>query len=327
MLAMLRHWRDCVSNFPGNRCRLNRIEHATVPDLLLVVLTALIWGSAFTAIKVAVPETGPYWLAASRVTIGFLVLVPYAMWRGFVLPATAWMWFLVALMAVFNVVVPFLLISWAELSIDAGVTSLLMGTGPFFAIIGSHLFTTDDKLTPTKALGVILGFCGVLTIVGFDAFSGLGRSNLLAQIACFLGSMSYVASGLLVRKIDIPPGRLACLALGISSLCLLIIALLADGMPSPDISAEASFALVYLGLLPTGFAYLLRFYLIRKIGYSTFAIGLNLIPVFGIFLGVLLLGEALSLRIVFALLLVVCGLFVTRLGPKPHPAGKPAHDG
>ncbi|MCP4317162.1 MAG: DMT family transporter [Hyphomicrobiales bacterium] len=305
---------------------MNRIENATVPDLLLVVLAALIWGSAFTAIKVAVPETGPYWLAATRVTIGFLVLLPYAIWRGFILPTSSSVWFLLVMMSLLNVVLPFLLISWAELSIDAGVTSLLMGTAPFFALIGSHLFTTDDRLTRTKTLGVLLGFCGVLTIVGFDAFAGLGRSNLMAQIACFLGSMSYVAGGLLVRKIDIPPGRLACLALGISSLALIGIALLADGLPSLDISANATVALLYLGLLPTGFAYLLRYYLIRKIGYSTFAIGLNLIPVFGIVLGVWLLGEALSVRILLALALVVCGLFVTRLGPKPLQTGTTVND-
>ena len=94
----------------------------------------------------------------------------------------------------------------------------------------------------------------------------------------------------------------------------------------PHLSANAAFALIYLGLVPTGLAYLLRFHLIRKIGYSTFAIGLNLIPVSGIILGVLLLGETLSLHILVALMLVVCGLFVTRLGAKPQPMGTTAHD-
>ena len=305
---------------------MDTIRKASIADLLLFVLTAVIWGSSFVAIKVAVPETGPYWLATIRVTIGFLVLLPYAIWRGLVFPRTARTWLLLLLMAAFNVVVPFLLISWAELFIDAGVTSLLMGTGPFLALIGSHIFTHDDKLTPTKALGVLLGFLGVLTIVGFDAIAGLGRSNLAAQLACFLASLSYVVSGLLVRMIDIPPGRLACLALGVSSLALIAISLVADGRPSFDLSANAALALVYLGLVPTGLAYLLRFHLIRKIGYSTFAIGLNLIPVSGIVLGVLLLGETLSLHIILALMLVVCGLFVTRLGSKPQTTGTTAHD-
>lgn len=296
---------------------MQTIRHATVFDLALIALAALIWASAFTAIKIAVPETGPYWLAAIRVTIGFLVLLPYALYRGILLPKGGMMWLLIIGMSILNVVFPFILISWAELSIDAGITSLLMGTGPFFALVGSHFFTSDDKLTPNKLIGVLLGFSGILVIVGFDAVAGLGSANLLAQLACFLGSLCYVTAGLLIRRIDMPPGRLACLALGIASVVLIITAATRDGLPNLDLSADAGISLVYLGLLPTGFAYLLRFHLIRKIGYSTFSVGLNLIPVFGVFLGLWLLSEPLTPHIMLALMLVVCGLFVARMGPRP----------
>ncbi|WP_419913332.1 DMT family transporter [Hoeflea sp.] len=305
---------------------MEKIERATIADLLLIGLTALIWASAFTAIKVAVPETGAYWLAAIRVVLGFIVLLPYALWKGFIFPQDSRTWWLLIGMSLLNVVFPFLLISWAELSIDAGVTALLMGTGPFFALVGSHIFTEDDKLSATKLIGVAFGFTGVLIIVGYDALAGLGRSNLLAQGACFLGSMCYVTAGLLIRRIDIPPGRLACLALGTSSIALLALAFVADGAPTMDLSANAAMALVYLGLLPTGLAYILRFHLIRKIGYSTFAMGLNLIPVFGVFLGIWLLGEPLSARILLALCLVVCGLFIARIEPKKRTPEPAAHD-
>ncbi len=291
---------------------MTRIQRATIPDLILVALTALVWASGFIAIKVAVPETGAYWLAAMRVSIGLLVLLPYALWKGILLPTSTRMWILVLGMSLVNVVLPFLLISWAELSIDAGVTSLLMGTGPFLALVGSHIFTTDDKLTGTKFLGVVLGFTGVLTIVGFDVLYGLGSANLLAQAACFLGSVCYATAGLLVRKIELPPGRLAFLALAVSSMLLIPLALFHDGPPPTDMSQNALLALIYLGVIPTGFAYLLRFHLIRKIGYSTFAMGLNLIPVFGVFLGVWLLDEPLSWRILIALALVVCGLYAAQ---------------
>ncbi|MCY6380647.1 DMT family transporter [Hoeflea prorocentri] len=294
--------------------------------MFLVALTALIWASSFIAIKVAVPETGPYWLAASRVAIGFLVLLPYAVWKGIILPKTGRVWLLVLGMSMLNVVVPFLLISWAELSIDAGVTSLLMGTGPFFALLGSHIFTNDDKLTTGKLIGVACGFGGVLVIVGFDALAGLGRTNLLAQFACFLASLCYVIAGLILRKIDIPPGRLACLALGISTAILCVLAYLSDGLPDVQLSMQSTVALIYLGLIPTGLAYIMRFYLIRKIGYSAFAMGLNLIPVFGVLLGVVLLGETLSIRILLALLLIVCGLFIARIEPRKRMPGKTVND-
>lgn len=294
---------------------MQTIKHATLSDIGLIALTALLWASAFSAIKIAVPETGPFWLAAIRVLIGFLVLLPYAIYRGFKLPRGRSMWLLVIGMSLLNVVFPFILISWAELTIDAGVTSLLMGTGPFFALVGSHILTADDRLTPAKLIGVLFGFLGITVIVGADAIDGLG-GNLPAQLACVLGTLCYVAAGLLIRRIDIPPGRLACLALGISGIVLVLLAIWQDGAPPLDLSSEASISLVYLGLLPTGFAYLLRFYLIRKIGYSTFSIGLNLIPVFGVLLGLILLGEPLTLHVTIALALVVCGLFIARMGPR-----------
>ncbi|MCR9134717.1 MAG: DMT family transporter [Alphaproteobacteria bacterium] len=300
---------------------MQTIKHATLTDIALIALTALLWASSFVAIKVAVPETGPFWLAAIRVLIGFIVLLPYAIYRGFMLPRGQTMWLLVLGMSVLNVVFPFLLISWAELTIDAGVASLLMGTGPFFALLGSHLFTTDDRLTVPKLVGVLCGFSGVLVIVGVDAIEGLG-SNLAAQSACVGGALCYIAAGLLIRRIDIPPGRLACLALGISGIVLVALAAWQDGAPPLDLTPEASMSLVYLGLLPTGFAYMLRFYLIRKIGYSTFSIGLNLIPVFGVLLSLILLGEPLTLKVTVALVLVVCGLFIARMSPKTdHKAG------
>src|SRR5690606_27988623 len=106
--------------------------------------------SAFIAIRVAVPETGPVWLAAIRVGIGFLVLLPYAIWRGMVWPDGRGQWALIAGMATLNVVAPFILIAWAGKTIEASVLALLMGTGPFLALIGSHLMTDDDRLTPRK---------------------------------------------------------------------------------------------------------------------------------------------------------------------------------
>ena len=107
----------------------NQISKPTPLDLFLMALTAIVWASAFVAIKVVVGETGPLWLAAWRVLIGFLIMTPYVIWRGLILPTTPHVWGLLTITAIFNVVIPFFLISWAEQEIDAGIASLLMGTG------------------------------------------------------------------------------------------------------------------------------------------------------------------------------------------------------
>ena len=279
-----------------------------------MVITAIIWASAFVAIKVVVVETGPLWLAAWRVAIGFAVLLPYAIWRGFIWPQNSKMWVRICVASLFNVVLPFFFISWAEQTIDAGVTSLLMGTGPFLALFGSHVFTSDDKLTAPKFIGVLLGFAGVLTIVGGDAISGLGGQTILAQVAVVGGALCYTISGLMVRRIDIPPIRLGCLVFGSGMIILIGAAFILDGTPNMSLSTTVLLSLIYLGVFPTAIGQILRFTLIKRVGYAAFALALNLIPVIGVGLGALLLGEVITPRIFIALALVLTGLFVARTG-------------
>ncbi|MEQ8481325.1 MAG: DMT family transporter [Hoeflea sp.] len=279
-------------------------------DIGLMVLAAIIWASGFVAIRIAVPETRPIWLAAMRVGIGVLVLLPYGLWRGMVWPQGTMQWLLILGMAMLNVVVPFIMISWAGLTLDVSVMSLLMGTGPFLALLGSHLFTDDDRMTSRKFVSVLLGFAGIVVLVGPSAFAGLGSGSLKAQLVMLAASCCYVTAGLLIRRIRMPPVRLAALALTIGATALFPIALVSEGPPQLDLSWPAVSALVYLGVFPTGIAYILRFRLIRAIGYSRFSLTINMIPVFGMALGVLLLGEPLTVNSVLALALVLSGLYV-----------------
>lgn len=289
------------------------IRKPTPLDYSLILALVIIWASAFLAIKIVVPETGPLWLAAIRVLIGFMVLLPWALWRGFIWPRDMRQWRLLVLVAILNVAAPFFLISWAELTINAGVASLLMGVGPLLALIASHIFTTDDRFTPLKLAAVLLGFSGILLVVGADAILGLGK-NLPSQLAALGGSACYVASGILIRRLQgFPPVRLSCLVLGIASIILVGFAASIDGAPNLDMSGNAWLFLIYLGLVPTGIGYILRYRLIQAIGVSAFALGLNLIPVFGIIMGAVFLGETISWTVAAALLLVVSGLFLTRL--------------
>ncbi len=279
-------------------------------------ITAFIWASAFIAIKVVVVETGPLWLATWRVAIGFAVLLPYAIWRGLTWPTNPKVWLLIFITALFNVVLPFFFISWAEQQIDAGVTALLMGAGPLLALVGSHFFTSDDKITRYKAIAVVFGFAGVLTIVGIDAFSGLGGTTLIAQLAAITGTFCYTIAGLLVRRIDIPPIPLGCFAFGAGIIQLLIAAFIFEGAPTLDLTPTVVWSLLYLGIIPTALGQILRFTLIKKIGYATFALALNLIPVLGLAMGALLLGEIITLRTLIALVLVLTGLLISRFAPR-----------
>ena len=189
-----------------------------------------------------------------------------------------------------------------------------MGIGPFMAIVGSHFTTVDDRLSRAKVFGAMIGFSGILVLVGWDAIQGLG-DNLLGQGAAMLGAACYVTSSLLIRRLGpFPPVRLSALILGMSSLTLLLISLSFTGLPAHSFSPQSWLGLVYLGVFPSALGYVLRYRMIQTVGVSAFASSINLIPVFGVLLSAWLLGEALTVNVFIALALIVTGLSIIRRG-------------
>ena len=289
------------------------IRKPTPADLASMLFLTIVWASAFIAIKVAVPQTGPVWLATMRTVLGFAVLLPWTLYRGLVLPHTPRSWGMLFLVSIFNVSLPFLLISWAELTISAGITSLLLATGPLLALVLSHVTTHDDKINLNKMIGIACGFSGIALVVGRDALDEVSLGTILSQLAVLGASLCYAISGAMIRKVtDIPPTRMATVILGMASLELLILGIL-DGVPDfTALSGDAWMSLLYLGVLPTGLATIMRYRLIQTVGASFFSLGMNLIPVFGVILGALLLAEVVALTTWIALMLILLGLAIAR---------------
>lgn len=291
----------------------------TLLDFFSLVALAAIYGSAFTAIKIVVPEVGVYALVLIRVVVATLVLLPYAIWRGWQWPKTTRTWTLLGLLSLFNLLLPFALVSWAQLSIDASLMALLMGAGPLFGLVFSHLATRDDRITLPKLLGVVVGFIGVALVVGIQAFDSTAQA-ILAQGAALLASICYAASGLIVRQIDgIQPTRMATIVLGMGSIALLAGAPFALDSPLEtlaNLELHVVLTVLYLGVITTGLAYIIRYRMIRAIGMSYFSLSINLVPVFGITIAALTLSEPLSFSLLAGLVFVLGGLMIARLGAR-----------
>ncbi len=296
------------------------IRIATPSDMLLLVLLAAIYGSAFTAIKIAVPELGPFGLVLARVLVGFAVLLPYALARGWTWPSSRSSWALLGFLCAFNLIIPFFLVSWSQQHINASLMALLMGAGPLFGLLMSHATTTDDRLSGPKVAGVAVGFAGVALVLGVDAFTGLSGGSIearLAQAAALLASACYAVSGVFVRRItDLPSHQLASLVLGFGSVAMLV----ATPLLMPDIidvttrlSPDAILATLYLGAITTGGAYILRYRLIRTVGMSYFGLSIYLVPVFGVAIAAVWLSEPIPLSLLAGLGLILGGLAVARL--------------
>lgn len=292
----------------------HQLRHPGLFDLFKIALLGAIWGSAFLAIKLSVHETGPLWLVMIRVAIAFLPIALFALWRRDRLPPDRREWLIIIAMSLLNTVGPFFLISWAELHIPAGVTSLIMGIGPLVTMVAAHFTTPDDRFTGGKMAGMLLGFAGLALVVGPEFAQGLGF-DALAYAAVWAGMLCYVAAGTLirfVRRTSVP--MMTAVNMGVAVAALAPIMLL-NGAGLPDMSATAALAALYLGLVCTGLAYLLRAHITLTVGQSYMSMASYFMPVSGVLLAWAVLGEPLTWHIAAALAFVLAGFMISRRKP------------
>ncbi len=278
-------------------------------EWLLLITLSVLWGGSFLFGKVAVAEIPPLTLAFLRVVTACLVLwVVVAVLRT-AMPATLLAWTPFLLLGFLNNVVPFSLILWGQQEIGAGLASILNATTPVFTVLVAHVALADERLTPGKGVGVLLGLLGVAVLVGLDALSGLGQ-NVFAQLACLGAALSYGLAATYARRFrGTPPLAVATGQLTASSLILLPAILLIDApwaLPMPG--AATIWSVLALGTASTALAYILYFRIIRTAGATNGALVTLLVPVSAILLGATLLGERLALTDILGMALIGLGL-------------------
>ncbi|MHA1153340.1 MAG: DMT family transporter [Alphaproteobacteria bacterium] len=284
-------------------------------DYLLLLLLSAIWGSSFLFIKLAVVAIPPMTLVAARLGLAALALLLFLAATGRRLPRDGGIWRRFLLVGVAGNVVPFFLINWGEVTVDSSLAAILLAANPLATILLAHAFTSDERLTPLKGLGVIVGFGGIVVLVGPDALTGIGR-DVMSQIAIVGAACCYAVTTIFVRRsrlIELPPAVNATGVLLSAAVIALPLALVIDRpweLPAP--STGALLSVVVLALLCTSAAFLILYRLLTTTG-ATFVSLLNyLAPVFGVFWGALLLGESLDLETLGALGLIMIGLGLTQ---------------
>lgn len=277
---------------------------------LQLLALSVLWGGSFFFVGVAVHELPPLTIAASRVGLAALALLAVLHLSGVALPRDPLVWRAFLVMGLLNNVIPFSLIIWAQGQIPSGLASILNATTPISTALVAHAFTTDEKLTPNRAAGVLLGLAGVVILLGPDLLAGLG-GNVMAQGAVLVATVSYACAatfGRRFRRLGVPPLATAAGQLLGSSAILLPLALLAERswlLPLPSLPVLA--ALLALALVSTALAYVIFFRVMAQAGSNVNLVTL-LVPVSAILLGVLVLGEALSLRHFAGMTVIALGL-------------------
>lgn len=282
----------------------------TASDWFWLVVLSLFWGASFFFGQVAVKEIPPLTLALGRVAIAAAILLIYLRIIGLRLPERA-LWPSLAVMACLNNVIPFALIYWSQQHIPSGLASILNATVPLFTILAAHALTHDDRITPARAAGVVIGFLGVITVIGPQGLREAGV-HLAAQGASLLGAFFYALSGVYGRRFQKQkPAPVAAGLLLFSTLFLLPLSFLFDHpwtLPFPGV--PALWSVLGVAAISTAAAFLIYFHVLARAGATNLLLVTFLVPISAILLGALFLNELLALRHFAGMAIIAIGLAV-----------------
>ena len=284
------------------------------------ILLGAIWSSSFMWIKIALREVGPTTLVAYRVVLGLLFGIAVIFIQRVQWPRSFKEWFPLLLVGITNIAAPFFLISWGEQSIDSAVASILDATVPLFTILLAHYLLHDDKITTPKVLGLLVGLAGVVVLMSKDI--GASPSSLLGQIAVVVACVFYAGSAVYVRKttVEVPGIVRSAVPLISATVTMWLATFLVEAPVKVPQLGITWVSLLFLGVLGSGLAFVMLYYLIHEIGPTRTTMVTYLFPLGGVILGVVFLHEQLTWQLVTGATLIIASLVVANWEPKKAPS-------
>jgi drug/metabolite transporter (DMT)-like permease len=285
-------------------------ERAARVDWLVFLGLGFIWGSSYLFIKLAVDDFGTSTLVALRLLIGSVLLWGVILVARQPLPRDRRIYGHLVVMAVINIMIPFLLITWAERSVESSLAAILTSPVPLFAIVLSALFLPDEPIRINGLLGLVVGFIGVVILVS-PGLTGQG-SSVTGQLALLGAAFSYACGAVYARRNvrGLAPMVPAVFQVSFAAIMASVLALLFEHPWTATPDAQAVFSILWLGILGSGVAYLFVFRLFAHWGATRTTLVAYEIPVVGIVLGFLVLGEPVDARIIVGTGLVIAGVAI-----------------
>jgi drug/metabolite transporter (DMT)-like permease len=282
-------------------------------DWVMLITLATVWGGSFLFNAILVAELPVITIVAIRVTVAALALWGFARVTRRKIPTTPQVWGGLLILGVLNNAIPFSLIVQGQTQITSGLASILNATTPLFTILVAGFFLTDERFSILRVLGVIVGFSGVILMVGPEALGGLG-ADFWAQLCALGAALSYgFASvfGRRFRELKVDPVMVATGQVTMSSLVLWPIALWIDGPQDIlGLSFNAAASMFGLAVLCTSFAYIVYFLILERAGATNISLVTFLVPISAIILGVLVLGESIFIKEIIGMTLIGLGLAI-----------------
>jgi drug/metabolite transporter (DMT)-like permease len=286
-------------------------------DWLMLLALTVMWGSAFLMTKVALESLPPPLVVAARMAVASAVLLALGLLWLRRLPTGRRTWMFFVLIAFFGNALPFSLISWGQDYIDSGLAGILMAAMPLFTLSLAHFFVPGERMTLFRALGFMLGFIGVVVLMGPGSLPGLAAvdKTFVPMLAVLAGAASYAVSAILSRLRPEGDAFGAALATTLLATLMVVPAGFYNGELSSTLQGNtlALAAVAGLGIFSTAMAAVMYFRLVTRAGPG-FVSQLNyLIPVWAVAIGAVFLGEQPQLNHLYALALILGGILVTQL--------------
>lgn len=283
---------------------------------LVFILLGAIWSSSFLWIKIGVQEIGPMALTSFRMLFGAITAVAIGVYQKVEWPRDLKTWLIFAALGPASLAVPIFFISWGEQTIDSAVASILNATTPLFTIFIAHFILHDDKMSAQKVLGLLIGFAGTVVLLSEDLLTS-ARSSILGQAAVIAASIFYAGSAVFARKLTqhVQGTVRGAMPLITSAIFMWIVGPLAE-KPFEFPSLPLTWiSILWLGILGSGLAVLMLWYLIHEVGPTRATLVTYLFPVGGVILGVIFLNEHLSWQLLAGTALIILSLAVVNWQP------------
>lgn len=281
-------------------------------DYIVLFALGALWGSSFGAIKIALQGVTPLTVMSVRILLAGAALLLLIRVRKTPFPRGIQNWIKIGWMALFGTLIPFFLVPWGQLQIDSSLAAILMAVNPLFALTLGHFFSDHESFTLRQLLAMLVGFSGILLVFGENAISSI-NGNIWAQLAVIGAGFCYTISGVIVSRVrgasadSVSASIFICASVIVFPLWMIL-----EQPWSLHFETESLLALTHLGLVSTGMAFLMRYYIILRAGAVFLSYVAFIIPMFGILFGILFLGETISVNTVGAVILILSGVYLGR---------------
>jgi drug/metabolite transporter (DMT)-like permease len=295
-----------------------------IAAIVQMAMLGSLWGSSYLYIRIAVEGVSPLMIVATRLFFGAALLFAVIWLWSLALPRERSLWLHLIVMSIIGNVIPWTLISWAGQHIDSGLSAVLNSTTPLFTILFTVAAFRSEQLTIPRLTGVLLGFAGVAVLTGTDV-TQLASASFQAQAAVVFSSICYgLAFAYARRYVKGDPIVLAGCQILLAFVIISPFALTLGNPLGSELTLARVGALLALGILTSGVAYILYYRLIRDVGATMASYATYLIPIVGLILGAIVLGESIGLQSLLGVAFILGGLAIATLLHRDRPVEQDA---